>query len=137
MTILERNGIDSPWLFRTKPLDTDEAEAMRKGEYEMSLPASVLSATNHKKNIGYQGPESSQPFNSQQYLPQTQGAPLYHHHHHPQQQQQQQQSFQHIENGRHPSANGVLQADLKKVLKSSTVPNLSTNNSFANMFRVI
>ncbi|CAF1199826.1 unnamed protein product [Adineta ricciae] len=142
MTILERNGIDSPWLFRTKPLDTDEAEVMRKGEYEMSLPASVLAATNYKQNIGYQGPESSQPFNSQQHLSQIQGDPLYHHHHHhhhhqQQQQQQQQQRFQQIENGRYPSANGVLQTDLKKVLKSSTVPNLSTNNSSASMFRVI
>lgn len=128
MTILERYSLDSPWLFRTKPLDTNETEAIGKAEHEMSLPTLALPVTNHKQNVGHPHPEPSQHLHSQKHLSYIQATATY---------PQQQQRFQPIENVRHLSANGVLPADRKKVLKSSTVPNLAMNHSFADMFRVI
>jgi hypothetical protein len=51
--------------------------------------------------------------------------------------QQQQQRLQQIENLRSRVPTGSNVIDLKKVVKSSTAPNLHTSHSHSNMFRVI
>lgn len=122
MTIVEKSKPDSPWMFRTQPLQTIPTESLGDVEPEMAHPSSVAGtmSLNHSMNQLAQPP-----------LPRPQPQP-------PQQQQQQQHRLQQIENLRQTlSLNGVVPIDPKKVVKSSTAPNLPTSDSFGEMFRVI
>jgi len=54
-----------------------------------------------------------------------------------QQNQQQHQGLQQNETLRHRPVTGPIPIDLKKVVKSSTAPNLRTSTSLSGIFRVI
>jgi hypothetical protein len=194
MTILEKNGMDSPWLFRTQPLQTSQAESMREVAPDLSSlstaaatigqnhsviqhegqqlqrqhhqqPSQVQTATTvyTQQNYPYQQqqqqkqqqqPRSQQTEhlrhgmptgtavmntqqNQHQQLPRVQTAAVYTQQSQRQQQQQQQHRLQQIENLRHGMPIGTSTVDPKKVVKSSTAPNLPTSNSLSEMFRVI
>jgi len=200
MTILEKNGMDSPWLFRTQPLQTSQAESMREVAPDLSSlstaaatigqnhsviqhegqqlqrhhqqqqhqnqhqqPSQVQTATTvyTQQNYPYQQQQQKQQQprsqqteqlrhgmptgtavmntqqNQHQQLPRVQTAAVYTQQNQQQQQQQQRHRLQQIENLRHGMPIGTSTVDPKKVVKSSTAPNLPTSNSLSEMFRVI
>jgi hypothetical protein len=111
MTIVEKNNLDSPWLFRTQPLQTDTTRATPEISLELAQPPTPVPAA-----IPYH-PIPQKHISSIQITPAQ-----------PHQEQRIQQSQ--ILRPRIP-------ADPKKVVKSSTAPNLPTSNSLSEMFRVI
>jgi len=153
MTIVEKNGVDGAWLFRTQPLQTGQTQSMREISLELApTPTSVpMTGNNHSMTQhGQQQQQQQLQQRQQQYQqqqqqqqqqqrqqqhqqsPQAQAAAVY-----TQQNQQQQQGPLHIEHIRHRSLGGPIPNELKKVAKSSTAPNLPTSNSLSEMFRVI
>jgi len=99
MTIIEKNSLDSPWMFRTKPLQTGQTQSTREVALQLApIPAAINQ-------------------NQSQMLAQ--------------QQQQQQQQRPRV------PPNLPTAVDPKKVVKSSTAPNLPTSNSMSEMFHVI
>lgn len=119
MTIVEKNGQDSPWLFRTQPLQTGSTPSTREIALELAPPPTSV-------------PFPHQPVIQQKQQQQKQQPPSTE-----QQQQQQQQRVQQnqIPRTRLPAA--PIPIEPKKVVKSSTAPNLPTSNSLSEMFRVI
>ena len=89
MTIIERVSINSPWLFRTQPLQTDLSLTGR----EVSLEQTANTNTN----------QSSKAQKLSETIP----------------------------------VRSRVAIDPKKVVKSSTAPNLPTSNSLSEMFHVI
>ena len=127
MTILEKNGPDNPWLFRTQPLKSGPTESMREVPLRLAPippPASLINQQQQQQRHHHQKQQQPQPpmSSSTIYIPPH---------------QQQQQRLQQIENLRSrlpPVPNAI---DPKKVVKSSTAPNLPTVHSHSEMFRVI
>ena len=76
MTIVEKNGNDGSWHFRTQPLQTDQTESTREVPLELVPPVPAVATTGHNQPI---------PQHGQQQQLQRQ------HHQHPQQQKQHQQ----------------------------------------------
>lgn len=168
MTIVEKNGIDGPWLFRTRPLQITQTESMQEVAPDLSLSSPPVSIIDHNHSMTQQRHHQQQPPQVQPTAGQTQQRPqqtenLRHgvptstaaaiypqknQHQQPpsvqtlapsvqQSQQQQQQRLQQIENLRHDVSTIAITINPKKVVKSSTAPNLPTNNSLNEMFRVI
>ncbi|CAF3972187.1 unnamed protein product [Adineta steineri] len=134
MTILERNSLDSPWLFRTLPLQTDRPASMIETEIEQSLPTSVVKPMGHNHSINHQGQPKQVSRHHQQHDPYSspvQNASQYvrHNQHH--------QRPQQIENQRYQVSNGGIPVELQKLAKSSTLPDLQTSRSYTEMFHVI
>jgi len=129
MTIIEKNGIDSPWLFRTQPLQTGQTLSTREISLELapSPTPTVTIGPNHPIDQHVQQQLQHQ---YQQQKQHRQPLPDQH-------QQQQQQRLQQIENLRSGLPPTPIPMDLKKVVKSSTAPNLRTSRSISEMFRVI
>ncbi len=121
MTIIEKNNLDSPWLFRTQPLQTGTTQSTREIALHLAQPPTPVSfaTASHQTN--------------------TQQKPL------PPSQQQQQKHTSSIQitpvQPQRIQQNQVVRTrppiDPKKVVKSSTAPNLPTSNSLSEMFRVI
>jgi anti-sigma28 factor (negative regulator of flagellin synthesis) len=143
MTIVEKNGIDGQWLFRTQPLQTGQTQSKREISLELAPPPTPVATIGHNHAITQHAQQQLQ---------------RHHHHHHQQQpqqqkqhqqlsqvqttaaftqQNQQQQRLQQIENVRPRVPTGPIPIDPKKVVKSSTAPNLHTSTSLSEMFRVI
>jgi hypothetical protein len=127
MTIIEKNGIDSPWLFRTQPLQTDQTKPTREVPIELVPAPTPVPTLIHSHSM-------TQHEQQQQQLQRQQ------------QQRQYQQPYQipttavytqQMEHPRPRIPSGPIPMDPKKVLKSSTAPNLRTSNSLSGMFRVI
>lgn len=109
MTILEKNSLDSPWLFRTQPLQTGTTQSTHEIALELTPPPTSVPIPHH-------------PVIQQK---------------HPSVEQQQQQRVQQNQVLRTRPAAGPIPTETKKVVKSSTAPNLPTSNSLSEMFRVI
>ncbi len=170
MTIIEKNGIDNPWLFRTQPLQTGQTQSMREVPLQLApIPTPVPAINHHHQSITpheqHQQQLQRQHHHQQQQQQQQQQqkqhpkpppvppAAVYtqqnqrqqqqqqqlrqQQQHQQQQQQQQQQRLQQVEYGRPRAPTGPIPIDPKKVVKSSTAPNLPTSNSLSEMFRVI
>ena len=120
MTIIERNSIDSPWLFRTQPLQTGQTQSTREVALELTQPTVGPSPVSPPVSI----PIKNQPTNS--YVQLAKPIPPI-----------QRTVPQPVNPLRVRSANAVITVDPKKVLKSSTDPNLRQNHSTNNIFRVI
>jgi hypothetical protein len=129
MTIVEKNNMNSPWLFRTQPLQTNTAQTIPDVPYELThavTPAPV--SVSHYPVVQQKQPQQQQSLLNQIAPAQSQED---------QQPQQQQQRFQQSQNLRPRVTTGPIPIDPKKVAKSSTAPNLPTSNSLSEMFRVI
>jgi hypothetical protein len=161
MTIVEKNGIDGTWLFRTQPLQIDQTQSMREISLQLApIPTPVpMTDQNHsmtqheqqqqlqqrqhhhqqqqqqQQHKQQQQQQQQKQQQQQQKSSQAQAAAVYTQQN--QQQQQQQQGPQHIEHIRHRSFAGPIPTEPTKVAKSSTAPNLRTSNSLSEMFRVI
>lgn len=126
MTILEKNGINNPWLFRTKPLQTQPTQ---DGKSETTRPATPLSVINRSYSISQQGQAAHYQQQKQSVkrpqIPTTTTTTYA------------QQSLQDVENIPYRQSTGPFTIDMKKVIKSSTAPNLRVSNSLSEMFRVI
>ncbi|CAF3395356.1 unnamed protein product [Rotaria socialis] len=127
MTILEKNGINNPWLFRTRALQTqlirEEASASARPTTPVNVTGQNFLVNSKEQRSHYQQPPTTNHQNSPQIQPTTAYA---------------QQNLPHIENQQYQTApNGPFTIDLKKIVKSSTAPNLRVNNSRNEMFRVI
>ncbi|CAF1414568.1 unnamed protein product [Adineta steineri] len=134
MTILERNSLESPWLFRTLPLQTDRPASMIETEIEQSLPTSIVKPMGHNHSINHQGQPKQVSRHHQQHDPYSspvQNASQYVRHN------QQHQRPQEIENLRYHVSNGGMPVELQKLTKSSTLPDLQTSRSYTEMFHVI
>lgn len=101
MTIIEKNSINTPWLFRTRPLQTEQSQSVQ----EVRSPTTV----EHNQRIIQQQPSPVQMpvVHAQKSQPQLR------------------------------VSTGPITIDPRKVVKSSTAPNLRTSNSLSTMFRVI
>lgn len=118
MTIIEKNNLDSPWLFRTQPLQTGATPSIREVALELAPPPT---------------PVLNQPAMQQKQVKQPLHFPAP-----PATHEQQQQRLEQMSNLRaRPPLGGPMPVDPKKVAKSSTAPNLPTSNSLSEMFRVI
>jgi hypothetical protein len=163
MTIVEKNGIDGTWLFRTQPLQIDQTQSMREISLQLApIPTPVpMTDQNHsmtqheqqqqlqqrqhhhqqqqqqQQHKQQQQQQQQKQQQQQQKSSQAQAAAVYTQQNQQQQQQQQQQGPQHIEHIRHRSFAGPIPTEPTKVAKSSTAPNLRTSNSLSEMFRVI
>lgn len=130
MTIVERNSMDAPWLFRTQPLQTGPTQSTHEVALQLAPIPTPVPSMNHEHVMIQR--------NQQQQVLQRQ-VPQKHHqpspHPHPNALYMQPNSAQHQQRPR-PLAGSVL-IDPKKVVKSSTAPNLPTSNSLSQMFRVI
>ena len=123
MTIVEKKGLDSPWLFRTQALQTGLTESMRDIPLQLAripTPAPILNQQQQLQRHPHQPPPPIPPATI--YLSPN----------------PQQQRLQQIENlrSRVPNIPNVG-LDPRKVVKSSTAPNLPTSHSHSEMFRVI
>ena len=122
MTIVEKNNIDSPWLFRTQPLQASAIQSVNEISLQLAQPPTPVPV-----------PITHHPIPQQKQPPPP-----------PQQQQQ-----KHITSVQQPqripqnqilpvrASAGPIPIDPRKVVKSSTAPNLPTSNSLSEMFRVI
>jgi len=125
MTIVEKNGIDSPWLFRTKALNTGPTQSMREVPTQSASIPTPVPMINQPQQL------ERHHYHQKQQLPPVQSNAVYI------QPNQQQQRFQQIENIRSRAPSGPNLIDPKKVVKSSTAPNLYMSRSLSEMFRVI
>ena len=124
MTIVEKNGPEGPWLFRTQPLQTGTSLSTREIALELAPPPT---------------PGPHHPIIQQKPVPPPPPPPI--------QQQKHASSMQvnPMQSQRIPPnqmlrprvPTGPIPIDPKKVVKSSTAPNLPTSNSLSEMFRVI
>jgi outer membrane biosynthesis protein TonB len=114
MTILEKNSMDSPWLFRTQPLQAGTTPSVHEVPPEPTQPPPP---TFHHPVV-QQKPQAAA-------IQMTPAQP------------QQEQHLQQNQNLRPRVPTGPIPIDPKKVVKSSTAPNLPTSNSLSEMFRVI
>lgn len=124
MTIVEKNSPDSQWLFRTQPLQTGTTLSTREIALELAPPPTPV----QRQPIIQQKP--IQPAPPQSIQQQKHASPIQMN---PMQSQRVQQNQ--ILRPRIPT--GPIPIDPKKVVKSSTAPNLPTSNSLSEMFRVI
>ncbi|CAF3352238.1 unnamed protein product [Rotaria socialis] len=132
MTIVEKNGIDRPWLFRTQPLQTSTTQSMLEVALELAKPPTPVPAAipphHHPvpqlKQLPIPPPPPAPPSSIKMIPAQSQ-------------QEQDQQRLQQTQNLRIRVPTGPIPMDPKKVVKSSTAPNLPTSNSLSEMFRVI
>ena len=115
MTIIEKNNLDSPWLFRTQPLQTGATPSIREVSLELAPPPT---------------PVLNQPAMQQKQVKQPLHFPTPPPVH-------EQQRLEQMSNLRARPPLGPMPVDPKKVAKSSTAPNLPTSNSLSEMFRVI
>ncbi|CAF4244267.1 unnamed protein product [Rotaria magnacalcarata] len=129
MTIVEKNGIDSPWLFRTQPLQTGTTQTMFEVALELAKPPTPVPVAIP--------PHHPVPQLKQLPIPLPLPAPSIKMIPAQSQQEQDQQRIQQIQNLRIRVPTGPIPMDPKKVVKSSTAPNLPTSNSLSEMFRVI
>ena len=109
MTIIEKNHFDSPWLFRTKPLQTNTNQSISEIPLQLAQPPTPVPI----------------PIQHQKHTSSIQITPI----------QIQQEQQRQAARARVPTA--PIPIDPKKVTKSSTAPNLPTSNSLSEMFRVI
>jgi broad specificity phosphatase PhoE len=146
MTIIEKNGINSPWLFRTRPLQSNPTQSMQELPFELITPSTPLGMVGNNHSLTSQGQQQMQRQQQQQQQKQNQqpsltqaNAAYVQQNQQPIQQSQQlpQQNLASIENLQLKSSIGLLPIDLKKVVKSSTAPNLRISNSLSEVFRVI
>lgn len=124
MTIIEKNGIDAPWLFRTQPLQTGPTQSTHEVALQLAPIPTPVPTINHDHGMIQRNQQQRQAHQKQHQPTQ---------HAHP--------------NGLYMQANpqqqrprvpaGSILIDPKKVVKSSTAPNLPTSNSLSEMFRVI
>ena len=123
MTIIEKNGIDGPWLFRTQPLQTGPTQSTHEVSLQLAPIPTPVPTMNHDHGMVQR--------NQQQQVLQRQAHQKQQHPH---------------PNGLYMQPNpqqrprlpvGSVLIDPKKVVKSSTAPNLRTSNSLSEMFRVI
>ncbi|CAF1202519.1 unnamed protein product [Adineta steineri] len=119
MTIVEKSYMSSPWLFRTQPLQTNTAQSLHDVSLELTQSSTSIPTTGSHYPLTHQ--KQSQAVSALQ-IPSA----------HPQEDQhaQRQQSRTRV-------TTGPIPIDPKKVVKSSTAPNLPTSNSLSEMFRVI
>lgn len=115
MTIVERNSIENQWLFRTQPLQTGQTTSMRELALELTQPVNV---------------QTSIPISSQNPYGQTLKNIL-------PKPTLQRPALPPIDNLRIRPSNQIVSIDPKKVVKSSTEPNLRQSHSMTNIFRVI
>lgn len=120
MTIVEKNGPDGPWLFRTQPLQTGSTPSTREIALELAPPPT---------------PVPHHPIVQQKPTPAPPPPPAVQQQKHPSSMQSQRIPPAQILRPRVPT--GPIPIDPKKVVKSSTAPNLPTSNSLSEMFRVI
>lgn len=120
MTIVEKNGPDGPWLFRTQPLQTGTTLSTREIALELAPPPTPVP---HHPII--QQKPAPPPIQQQKHASSIQVNPMQSHRIPPTQ----------MLRPRIPT--GPIPIDPKKVAKSSTAPNLPTSNSLSEMFRVI
>ena len=122
MTIIEKNSLDAPWLFRTQPLQTAQTQSIREVGLELVPPPTPVSLAGPTLPL-------NQPMQKPPQLQQSLG-------------------YNPAEQARlppNPNANarprlppGPIPVEPKKVVvKSSTAPNLQMSNSLSKMFRVI
>lgn len=130
MTIVEKNNLDNTWLFRTQPLQTGHTTSMREVSLELARIPTPVPVMGHNYSAAAAHGQQHQQQRQHQQPTQVQAAALY-------AQQNQQQGFPHNDNVRHRPPPGPGPTDPKKVVKSSTAPNLPTSNSLSEMFRVI
>ena len=132
MTIVEKNHLHDPWLFRTQPLQTGSTESTREVPLEPAQsPTSVSKAfpthpTFQRKQLQQQKQPQQYQLASSMAMPSVQVKKM------PAEQHLQQ--IQNMGVRVHPAP---IPNDPKKVVKSSTAPNLPTSNSLNEMFRVI
>jgi hypothetical protein len=126
MTIVEKNNRDSPWLFRTQRLQTDATQLTHETALELAQSSTPVSVPipPHQPVVQQKQPQPQKHLSSVQVTP-------------AQPQQEQQQRIQQNQNLRTRVPTGPIPVDPKKVVKSSTAPNLPTSNSLSEMFRVI
>lgn len=127
MTIVEKNSQDSPWLFRTQPLQTGATPSMRELPLELAAPPTPTPVVLPQQK----------PKQQQQQAPPPPPPPPMSIQMNPMQSEQEQQRLQQTQNLRSRVPTGPMPIDPKKVAKSSTAPNLPTSNSLSEMFRVI
>jgi hypothetical protein len=128
MTIVEKNNHDSPWLFRTQPLQAGTPQSQHEVSLQLAQPPTPIPV-----------PITHHPIAQQKQQPTPPPPPP------PQQQQQKHTSSiqvtpQRIQQNQILPARasaGPIPIDPRKVVKSSTAPNLPTSNSLSEMFRVI
>ena len=126
MTIVEKNSLDSPWLFRTQPLQASASQSTHEIALQLAQPPTPVPTpvTHHPIPQPKQQPPLP-PAPQQKHTASIQITPIQ-----PQRIQQNQ-----ILPSRTTTA--PIPIDPRKVVKSSTAPNLPTSNSLSEMFRVI
>ena len=132
MTIVEKNSPDGQWLFRTQPLQTGTTLSTREIALELAPPPTPVPHHPIIQQKPVQGPPPPPPPPVQPSLQQQK-----HHPSHMQMNQAQAQRLPPNQILRPRVPTGPIPIDPKKVVKSSTAPNLPTSNSLSEMFRVI
>jgi broad specificity phosphatase PhoE len=124
MTIVEKNNLDSPWLFRTQPLQAGATQSIHEISLQLAQPPTPvpIPITHHPIAQQKQQPQQQQ---QQKHTTAIQITPI----------QSQRIQPNQILPARAPT--GPISIDPRKVVKSSTAPNLPTSNSLSEMFRVI
>lgn len=112
MTIIEKNNLDSPWLFRTQPLQTNTNQPTPDISLQLAQPPTPVPI----------------PVAHQKQTTSINVTPVV---------QEQQRQILRPRVPPPPPQTAPLPIDPKKVVKSSTAPNLPTSNSLSEMFRVI
>ena len=131
MTIVEKNNPDGPWLFRTQPLQTGTTLSTHEIALELAPPPTpvphhpIMQQKPVKAPPPPPPPPPSQPPIQQKHPSSIRMPPM----------QSQRLPPNQILRPRIPT--GPIPIDPKKVVKSSTAPNLPTSNSLSEMFRVI
>ena len=131
MTIIEKNGIDTPWLFRTQPLQTGPTQSTHEVALQLAPIPTPVPFINRDHAMAQRNQQQQV---LQRQAPQKQHQPIPHPH--PNALYMQPNLAPHHQQRPRPPAGSVL-IDPKKVVKSSTAPNLPTSNSLSQMFRVI
>lgn len=119
MTIIEKHNIHSPWLFRTRPLQTNETKSTRE-----VVPSETVAESSHNNT-------TMQQMQRHQYQKQQEPSKLQPY------PQQQLQNLSQIDSRTARAAGGPFPLDPKRVVKSSTAPNLHVSHSLSEVFRVI
>ncbi|CAF1100961.1 unnamed protein product [Adineta ricciae] len=116
MTIVEKSHINSPWLFRTQPLQTGSPQSIPDNSHEITQTSAQLPPSGVQQSLSQQKQQQQQ---QQQKLSSQQFHPGHFH--------LEQQSAR--QNGRPRITSSSIPIDPKKVVKSSTAPNLPTNGT--------
>ncbi|CAF1134016.1 unnamed protein product [Rotaria sordida] len=121
MTIIEKNGINNPWLFRTRPLQTNQTQTIHELPFESLSSSTRLDMVDTNHLMTQQGQQQQQQQSTQIPTIAKYAKP-----NHPL-----------IEKLQSESPTSLIPIDFKKVVKSSTAPNLRMSSSLSEMFHVI